>query len=43
MESKGFKAGKIKASPNLAAALERLTMLASMSPPGAGGWTSTAA
>lgn len=32
MESKGFKAGKIKASPNLAAALERLTMLASMVP-----------
>lgn len=32
MESKGFKAGKIKASANLAAALERLTMLASMVP-----------
>ncbi len=31
-ESKGFKAGKIKASANLAAALERLTMLASMVP-----------
>ena len=32
MEAKGFKAGKIKASANLAAALERLTMLASMVP-----------
>lgn len=32
MESKGFKAGKIKASANLAASLERLTMLASMVP-----------
>ena len=32
METKGFKAGKIKASSNPAAALERLTMLASMVP-----------
>ena len=32
MESKGFKAGKIKASANLTASLERLTLLATMDP-----------
>lgn len=32
MDMKGFKAGKIKANPNLKAATERITMLASMVP-----------